>query len=53
MTVQTTGHMRGDIWVPDRSDSSITIKAENDGAVDYRVTGIREGYEDKQVVREQ
>lgn len=53
MTVQATPHELATVAVTDRSESSITIEADRDVTVDYRVTGIRDGYEDKQVVREQ
>ena len=36
-----------------RNTTHITIAADRDVSVDYRVTGIRDGYEDKQVVRPQ
>lgn len=52
LTVQVTPHSLATTAVTDRSESSITIEADRNVSVDYRVTGIREGYEDKQVVRE-
>lgn len=51
LRVQATPHELANVAVTSRSDSQITIEASKDVTVDYRVTGIREGYEDKQVVR--
>ena len=51
LRVQATPHELATVAVTERSDSSLTIEASKDVTVDYRVTGIREGYEDKQVVR--
>jgi hypothetical protein len=36
----------------EKTDDYIEIAVEKETDVNYRVTGIREGYEDKQVVRE-
>jgi len=37
--------------VMDKTDDNITIKVGEETEVNYRITGIREGYEDKDVVR--
>jgi len=51
LRVQATPHELATVAVTERSDSKLVIEALKDVTVDYRVTGIREGYEDKQVVR--
>lgn len=51
LTVQVTPYSLATVAATERSDSQITIEATKDVKVDYRVTGIREGYEDKDVVR--
>lgn len=35
----------------DKTDDNITIKVGKETRVNYRITGIREGYEDKDIVR--
>lgn len=52
LRVQVTPHELATVAVTERTDSWIMIKSSKDVAVDYRVTGIREGYEYKEVVRE-
>jgi len=52
LRVQATPHELATVAVTERSDSSLTIETSRDVMVDYRVTGIREGYEDNQVVIE-
>lgn len=52
LRVQVTPHELATVAVTERTDSWIVIESSKDVDVDYRVTGIREGYEDKQVVRE-
>jgi hypothetical protein len=39
------------VAVTERTSDYVVIEASSDVDVDFRVTGIREGYEDKQVVR--
>lgn len=53
LRVQATPRSLATVAVTERSDSWIVIEASKDVKVDYRVTGIREGYEDKDVVRQQ
>lgn len=52
LKAQATPHNLANVAVTERTDDYIIIKASKDVKVDYRVTGIREGYEDKTVVRE-
>ena len=52
LRVQATPHELATVAVTERSNSQIIIEATKDVKVDYRVTGIREGYEDREVVRE-
>lgn len=53
LRVQATPHSLTNVAVTERTDYYLVIKADTQDTVevDYRVTGIREGYEDKQVVR--
>jgi hypothetical protein len=51
LRVQATPHELATVAVTERTDSWLVIEASKDVTVDYRVTGIREGYEDKDVVR--
>ncbi len=53
MTVQVTPHSLAMVAAVDRNTTHVTIAADQPVVVDYRVTGIRDGYEDKQVVRQQ
>ena len=53
MTVQVTPHELATVAAAQRNTTHVTIAADRDVSVDYRVTGIRDGYEDKQVVRPQ
>lgn len=46
-----TPHQLANVAVTERTDDYLIIEASKEVKVDYRVTGIREGYEDKQVVR--
>jgi hypothetical protein len=52
LRVQATPHELATVAVTERTDEYVVIEASEDVNVDFRVTGIREGYEDKQVVRE-
>lgn len=52
LRVQATPHELATVAVTERSDSQLTIEATKDVKVDFRITGIREGYENRQVVRE-
>ncbi len=52
LRVQATPHSLTTVAVTERTDDYIVIRSSKDVKVDYRVTGIRDGYEDKQVVRE-
>jgi len=51
LKAQATPSELAQVAVTEKTRDSITIEASKDVKVDYRVTGIREGYEDKQVVR--
>jgi len=53
LRVQATPHSLVNVAVTERTDDYLVIKADTSETVevDYRITGIREGYEDKQVVR--
>jgi len=53
LRVQATPHSLTNVAVTERSDEWIVIKTSSseEVTVDYRITGIREGYEDKDVVR--
>jgi len=53
LRVQATPHSLTTVAVTERSDEWIVIKTSSseEVTVDYRITGIREGYEDKDVVR--
>jgi len=51
LRVQATPHQLASVAVTERTDDYLIIESSKDVAVDYRVTGIKEGYEDKQVVR--
>jgi len=53
LRVQTTAHSPVAVGVTARSDSWLVIETAGTETVDidYRITGIREGYEDKDVVR--
>lgn len=53
MTVKVTPHRLATVAAVQRNTTHVTIEADQNVAVDYRVTGIRDGYEDKQVVRPQ
>jgi len=54
LRVQATPHSLATVAVTERTDEWLVIEADSADTVevDYRVTGIREGYEDKDVVRE-
>lgn len=51
LRVQATPHELATVAVTERTDDYLVIESSKDVEVDFRVTGIREGYEDKQVVR--
>jgi hypothetical protein len=51
LRVQATPHQLATVAVTERTDDYLVVESSKDVTVDYRVTGIREGYEDKQVVR--
>lgn len=51
LRAHATPHTLATVAVTDRSHSWIVIEASKDVKVDYRVTGIRDGYEDKKVVQ--
>lgn len=51
LKAQATPDELATVAVTEKTDDYIVIEASEDVEVDYRVTGIREGYEDKQVVR--
>jgi len=51
LRVQATPHSLSSVAVTERTDDYLVVESSKDVTVDYRVTGIREGYEDKQVVR--
>jgi len=53
LRVQATPHSLANVAVTERTDDYLVIKADSQETVkvDYRVTGIREDYENKQVVR--
>ena len=51
LRVQATPHSLATVAVTERDDGWLVIEASKDVKVDYRITGIREGYEDKDVVR--
>jgi hypothetical protein len=51
LRVQATPHSLATVAVTERTSDYLVIEASSDVDVDFRVTGIREGYEDKQVVR--
>lgn len=53
MTVQATPHQLTTVAVTERTDDYIVVKTgiATSVKVDYRVTGIRDGYEDKDIVR--
>lgn len=53
MTVQVTPHSLATVAAVQRNTTHVTVAADRDVGVDYRVTGIRAGYEDKQVVQPQ
>jgi len=51
LRVHATPHSLATVAVTERTDEYVVIEASSDVDVDFWVTGIREGYEDKQVVR--
>jgi len=50
LRVQVTPHSLASVAVTERTDDYLVVESSKDVTVDFRVTGIREGYEDKQVV---
>jgi len=52
LRAQATPHELANVAVTERTDDYLVIESDSPTKVDFRVTGIRDGYEDKKVVRE-
>lgn len=51
LRVQVTPHDLATVAVTERTPSELTIESSDDVSIDYRVTGVRDGFEDTEVVR--